>query len=288
MKGYREGTTMYDTVEVLGNGSIIQHGKHNDRIYLMKLDEQDVGIVLDEISKLAKANKYSKLFCKVPKNVAPVFFANGYILEAYIPKFYNNRDDLFFVSKFLNSDRLLNIEKDELLKFNQLLSEEHFIKKDLKKNALGYSVRSLAKSDVEQMAQIYIEVFKSYPFPIHNSDFILKTMDENVHYFGVENDGKLVALASSEVDEGGKNAEMTDFATLQIHGGKNLASLLLMEMEKEMQKQGVKALYTIARLNSIPMNKTFLRFDYEYSGTLINNTNISGKIESMNIFYKHI
>lgn len=279
---------MHDTVEVIGQGSIIQHGKHNDRIYLMKLDERDVDIILDELSTLARTNKYSKLFCKVPKNIAPLFFANGYILEAYIPKFYKNRDDLFFVSKFLNSDRLLNIEVNELSKLNQLLSEEHSIKKNLKKNASGYSVRRLSKSDVEQMAQIYLEVFESYPFPIHDPAYILKTMDENVFYFGVENEGNVVALASSEVDVSGKNAEMTDFATLKNHGGKSLASLLLLEMEKEMQKQGIKTLYTIARLNSVPMNKTFLRFDYEYSGTLINNTNISGKIESMNIFYKHI
>lgn len=279
---------MYDKVEVIGQGSIIQHGKHNDRIYLMKLNEQDLDIFFYEISKLANENKYSKIFCKVPKSVAPLFFANGYILEAFIPQFYGAEKDVFFVSKFLNSDRLLDVEQQALSKFKQLLSEEHSLKNNLKKNAPGYSVRKLTKADVEQMVQIYQEVFESYPFPIHNPDYILQTMAENVFYFGVENEGKLVALASSEVDAAGKNAEMTDFATLQNHGGKSLASLLLREMEKEMQKQGVKTLYTIARLNSIPMNLTFLRFDYEYSGTLINNTNISGKIESMNIFFKHI
>jgi beta-lysine N6-acetyltransferase len=36
------------------------------------------------------------------------------------------------------------------------------------------------------------------------------------------------------------------------------------------------------------MNKTFLKFDYCYSGTLINNTNIAGSIESMNVYYKHL
>jgi len=55
-----------------------------------------------------------------------------------------------------------------------------------------------------------------------------------------------------------------------------------------MKSLGIKVVYTIARLNSIPMNKTFLRLNYQYSGTLINNTNIAGKIESMNILYKHI
>jgi len=275
---------MIDTIETIGEGSIIQHGKHNDRVYLMKLKEQDVDMIIDEIVKLADINKYSKLFCKVPKKFAPLFFAEGFILEAFIPKFDNGKEDVFFVSKFLNADRLLNIGDKQFSKITQLLSEEHIIKK----NASSYSVRKLTKADVEQMTNIYIQVFESYPFPIHNREYILETMDENVQYFGVEKDGKLVAVSASEVDDVGKNAEMTDFATFQSHGGNNLASLLLKTMEKEMKKQGIKTLYTIARVNSIPMNKTFLRFNYEYSGTLIKNTNISGQIESMNIYYKHI
>ncbi len=284
MKDCKGGTIMHDVVEIIGKGSIIQHGKHNDRIYLMKLDKQDVDIIIDEISKLADIHKYSKLFCKVPKNIAPLFFAEGFILEALIPKFYQDKDDVFFVSKFLNPDRLLNIEKDQLAKVAQLLSEEHSIK--LKASA--YSVRKLNKSDIAQMTEIYIEVFESYPFPIHDPEYILETMDDNVQYFGVEKDGKLVAVSASEVDVIGKNAEMTDFATFINHGGNNLASMLLKTMEEEMKKQGIKTLHTIARVNSIPMNKTFLRFDYKFSGTLLKNTNISGQIESMNIYYKHI
>ena len=184
---------MHDAVKIIGKGSIIQHGKHNDRIYLMKLDKQDVDIIIDELSKLADMHKYSKLFCKIPKNLAPLFFGEGYIFEAFIPKFYKDNDDVFFVSKFLDSDRLLNIEKDQLSKITQLLSEEHSIKK----NVSGYLVRKLTKADVEQMTKIYLEVFESYPFPIHNPEYILETMDENVQYFGVENDGKLVAISSS-------------------------------------------------------------------------------------------
>jgi hypothetical protein len=59
-------------------------------------------------------------------------------------------------------------------------------------------------------------------------------------------------------------------------------------MENEMKKKEMKTLYTIARLESIPMNKTFMRADYSYAGTLINNTNISGGIESMNVWYKYL
>lgn len=288
MKDNRGGKKMRDTIEIIGKGSLIQHGKLNDRVYLMKLDERDIDIIIDQILKLANTNNYSKLFCKVTKSVAPIFFANGFILEAYIPKFYGDSEDVFFVSKFLKQNRIMNVEDNQLSKLKHLLSEDYPTNDKLKNKSIEYDVRKLTKSDVEQITQIYTEVFESYPFPIHNSNYILETMSENVQYFGAEKDGELVALASSEIDQPGKNAEMTDFATLDRHGGNNLASLLLKAMEKEMRKIGIKTLYTIARLNSIPMNKTFLRFNYEYSGTLIKNTNISGKIESMNIYYKHI
>lgn len=285
MKDYREEKTMNDIVEVVGKGSIIQHGKLNNRIYLMKLDERDVDDIIDALSTLANTNKYSKLFCKVSKNFAPVFFADGYILEAFIPKFYNNEDDVFFVSKFLNSNRFLNLEKNQLSDLSELLSNKSRSKKI---QLSDYSIRKLNNSDIEQITTIYREVFESYPFPIHDSGYIRKTLNNNVLYFGAEKEGRLVALASSEMDLKGKNAEMTDFATLPVHAGNSIALMLLDAMEIEMKNQGIKTLYTIARLNSIPMNLTFLRLNYHYSGTLIKNTNIAGKIESMNVLYKHI
>lgn len=279
---------MRDAVEVIGKGSLIQHGEHNDRIYLMKLNERDVDIILAELFNLASKKGYSKIFCKVPENTAPLFFADGYILEAYIPKFYNKINDVLFVSKFLNPDRLLNIEKEQLTNLSNLLSDKPKKKRNSKKKTSGYTVRKLNKSDVEQITDIYREVFETYPFPIQNPGYILKTMNENIQYFGAEKDGKLAALSSAEIDFKGGNAEMTDFATHPTHTGNNMSVLLLRTMEKEMKKQGITTLYTIARLNSIPMNKTFLQNDYQYSGTLIKNTNIAGKIESMNVYYKHV
>ncbi|MDD4047577.1 MAG: putative beta-lysine N-acetyltransferase, partial [Clostridia bacterium] len=37
---------------------------------------------------------------------------------------------------------------------------------------------------------------------------------------------------------------------------------------------------------SYGMNISFAKHRYQYCGTLINNTNISGSIESMNVWYK--
>ena len=84
--------------EVITKGTLIQHGKHNDRMYLLKLDNNDIPDIFKIMSELCHKNKYSKITCKVPKNMAPIFYSEGFILEAYIPKFYNSTEDVFFVS----------------------------------------------------------------------------------------------------------------------------------------------------------------------------------------------
>ncbi len=59
-------------------------------------------------------------------------------------------------------------------------------------------------------------------------------------------------------------------------------------MEEKSFKLGIKTVFTIARAKSPGMNITFARSGYDYGGTLVNNTNISGQIESMNVWYKSL
>ncbi len=67
---------MYDTVEKIGN-SLIQHGPMNDRIYLMKLGQDQVKQILDRLGDLAEERGYSKIFAKVPDEHRSVFEAHG-------------------------------------------------------------------------------------------------------------------------------------------------------------------------------------------------------------------
>ncbi len=273
----------YDEIENIAGGTIIQHGKLNDRIYLMKLNSNDISRVLSVINRLAREEKYSKIICKVPKSHVPLFYADGFVLEAFIPKFYDNNEDVFFVSKYLSSDRILNIEKDSLTAFSAILNKESTC--EIYDNP-EFNFRILNESDVDEIAKIYSDVFETYPFPIQEREYVLDTMKDNVIYFGAFIKGKLAAVASTEIDFKSKNAEMTDFATYPEFSGNRLAVSLLKRMESEMKNMGIGTLYTIARLKSIPMNLTFIRMGYHYSGTLIKNTNISGDIESMNVYFK--
>jgi len=111
-------------------------------------------------------------------------------------------------------------------------------------------------------------------------------MRSHVSYFLAEKEGRIAAAASGEMDLENRNAEMTDFATLPAHLGRGLAVHLLRYMEPEMKKRGLLTLYTIARALSPGMNITFAKCGYTFGGTLINNTQISGAIESMNLWYR--
>jgi len=278
--------TMQDRIEIIGRNTIIQHGEHNKRVYLIKLDEQDIDQVTLLLNKLARDEGYTKIFCKVPAWAAPLFNADGYIMEAHIPRFYNGKVGVSFMSKFLNSDRLLGIEREKLAELSNLI---HEIDPDEEQTDKGKEdILEMEPAHAEEISAVYREVFKSYPFPIHDPGYIEKTMNENIRYFGVRDGSKLIALSSAEMDREAQNSEMTDFATLPEARGRKLSRRLLAHMEEIMAGEGIRTLYTIARLNSIPMNKTFLGSGYSFSGTLINNTNIAGNIESMNVLYKHI
>ena len=48
---------MYDKIEKIGK-STIQHGKYNDRIYLMKLDKSDYPQIIEKLDLLAAKFNY--------------------------------------------------------------------------------------------------------------------------------------------------------------------------------------------------------------------------------------
>lgn len=268
------------------NGNIIQHGHYNDRIYLIQLTSLSSEFPY-ELINLAKTNGYSKIFVKVPEIAAKNFFIAGFLEEARIPAFFSARETAVFMGFYLNAERIKepNINKiEDVLKI--ALSKKRVDKVSCLENR--FVLRKCTKTDVSAMAKIYGEVFPSYPFPIHDPDYLLKTMQSHIDYFGIEADGGLVAVSSAEVDKIAANVEMTDFATLPEWRGNKFGQHLLARMEKEVKKKNIKTAYTIARAMSPGMNVTFSKAGYQFGGRLKNNTNISGRIESMNVWYKSL
>jgi len=282
MNEWRGGTM--DKIEVIG-GATVQHGKMSNRLYLMKTPESYDISLIEILEAFLMSNKYDKFFAKIPASQLPLFLNLNFQIEARVPRMYRGIEDGFFVSKFYSLERTMP-EHDAMEYFSQLLKCQNNISPKSKCNSLPVEI--LKKEDASEMADLFKQVFDTYPFPIFDLEYIKESMDNDVVFFGIKINNTLCAISSAEIDVKHQFAEMTDFATLPEARGKGLSKQLLEAMEKEMLNRCIKTVYTIARLKSVAMNKTFLRAGYIYSGTLVKNTNISGGIESMNVHYKNI
>jgi putative beta-lysine N-acetyltransferase len=272
-----------DTITKIG-GSLIQHGKANDRIYLMKLADGDYPQIVNVLEGLAAKNGYTKIFCKIPANCARAFLDAGYDVEAEVPGLFNGRHAGFFIAKYCDTGRWVS-PTEPLLEMKGLIAE---LDLETERISLPPDLRfkKPGTEDIGSMARLYRSVFASYPFPIDQPEYLYRTMQADVEYFGVWNGNAPVALSSTEMDLKGGNVEMTDFAVLPQFRGRRLALFLLRQMEAAMRERSLRTAYTIARLNAPGMNITFHKNGYRFSGTLINNTNICGALESMNVWYK--
>lgn len=275
---------MTDAIVRIGR-STVQHGPFNDRVYLMKLARRDFPTILDRLDELAEREDYSKIFAKVPEWARDEFNRRGYHEEAAVPGLFpGGRKGLFF-GKYRDPRRRREEEQErvgEILRTARSKAEAE----PAAELPAGFALRPAEPRDAPEMAEVYRQVFATYPFPIHDPDYLRSTMEENVRYFGVWQGEELAALSSSEIDAGGGNVEMTDFATLPDYRARGLANALLQHMEEEMRREGLETAYTIARAYSFGMNITFARGGYRFGGTLVNNTNIFGRLESMNVWYK--
>ena len=275
---------MHDSLETFGR-SLIHHGAYNDRAYLMKLHEEDSEEIVGRLDTLATSRGYSKIFAKVPSSDRERFLAGGYVEEARIPCFYPGGEAVSFMGKYFTASRA---REQEVQLVSDVLAAAGSAAKVSAVTQLpqGFTVRSAVAEDCEEMAKIYREVFASYPFPIHDPAFLRNAMKDSTIFFGVWNGPAIAALSSAEIDFQSASAEMTDFVTHPAYRGNGFALSLLREMEKAVSGRGIRALFTIARAYSFGMNITFSRNGYLYGGTLTNNTNISGRLESMNVWYK--
>jgi putative beta-lysine N-acetyltransferase len=271
-----------DRIETIGH-SRIQHGPLSDRVYLMHLGDGDAGAVIDAMQSLARDQGYTKLFAKIQAKSAAAFTDAGFETEARIPDFYSDGDAALFVSRFRSEHRRRpgDAEKIRQVLETALRRADACIRRPLPEDC---ALTRMNPDHAFQMADLYGRVFESYPFPIFDPAYIRRTMEENFRYFGIFRNARLIALASAERNESG--AEMTDFATDPEYRRASLAAHILAAMEADARQNDVKTAFTIARSVSYGINIMFARGGYSFAGTLVNNTNISGRVQSMNVWYK--
>jgi putative beta-lysine N-acetyltransferase len=275
----------FDTSMTL-DGAIVQHGFGNNRIYLMDIGNSDIETLVVKLLQLAEDNGYTKIFAKVPESKADKFLDAGFLIEATAGRLFHGEEKGLFLGKFLDESR-----REEQLRgqYEDVLSiaRAKRVRKPIFSSAKT-SIRLCTPSDAPAMAILYKQVFASYPFPIEDPNFIIESMAEETIYAGIVKHGKFIALASAECSFKSDHlyAEMTDFATEKESRSNGYAISLLSFLEREVKAKGIRTAYPIARAASIGMNVTFAKSGYTFGGRLHNNTDIAGKIESMNVWSK--
>ena len=276
---------MTDTIATIGR-SIVHHGPLNKRVYLMTLHPEDVPLIVAQLYELASIKGYSKILARIPVAMEAVFKKAHYIKEATIPGYSVSGEDLLFMSRFLREARSREYHPD------RITQNFTFIENDSGQNSgagTGFpAIRQCGQSDCAEMALIYRQVFASYPFPVDDPDYLADTMASHTRYFCITENDRIVGLSAGEMDTDNLAVEMTDFAVVPEMRGRGLGAYLLAGMEQNMRSRGIRTAFTISRTLSPGMNLIFKRANYNWGGTLVNNTHISGGIESMWVWHKRL
>ena len=272
---------MADRIETI-HGSVVQHGRHNDRIYVMHLHATGHERLIGTLDRMAVEHGYGKIFAKIPATAWHAFQAAGYIREALVPGFFNGQIDGLFIAKFFSKDRQrgtrqLNLDLTDCTRERQ------------KPPAISsVTIDPCTPADSAEMAAVYRQAFETYAFPIHRSAYIRHMMRNNAVYYCARIKNRIGALAAVEIDSMNRCCEMTDFATLPAYRRLGLAAGLLNRLDDEALGRNMKTAYTIARADSLGMNRVFKTQGYHYAGCLIKNTQIGGRIRSMTVWYKQL
>ncbi|MTI49780.1 putative beta-lysine N-acetyltransferase [Sporosalibacterium faouarense] len=258
----------------------------NKRLKVVNYDGKNYRGMAQRIDFIAKENSFDKVFIKATSDDWEEFMAYGYILEG-IFKYYYNGEHGYCLSKFYTSSRR---DSDTIEKENEIIEKLTNFKSnnDSVKLEKDYEIKIAKKEDIPKIVKLYDEVFKTYPIPLNNMNYVNTLMENDVLFMYIEHKGQIVSAASADMDTLHKNAEITDCATNNKHRGKGLMSIIINNLEKEMIKRDIVCLYSIARSVSFGMNKVFKKQGYSYTGRLINNCNICGKFEDMNLWVKKI
>lgn len=242
--------------------------------------------VLEKAEELVKQYKAEKLIIKGRSEDMLSFFERGLQPEAIVDRFFLGSNAYFF-SKYYLPERKKN---------DQWITEDSIIQNIYKMNPSldkapppkEYEIKKVNEQFALQLSTLYQKVFPIYPTPLHDPEYVKKTMKEGTIYYAFVHKGEIVSAASAETNHFYKNAELTDCATLPEHRKYGLMKVILQELEKELRSKGIFCAYSLARALSFGMNAVLFQLGYQYRGRMMNNCYIYDKLENMNMWVKNL
>ncbi|GAB6181980.1 putative beta-lysine N-acetyltransferase [Desulfotomaculum defluvii] len=232
---------------------------------------------------LAKKQNIEKIIFPVKEKDLTLLQGNDFQLEGVIKGYFQGSDAHFLTTYLLEKRRTSG----------SLLEEEQMLQKILGQSREydmilpnRFSIKFATSQHVEKIAELFKTVFKSYPTPVYDSNYLNEAIQKGDLYMTCYDGSTLASVATAEIDWNQSHAELTNCATHPDYRGMGLNTILLKRLEENCQTKGIHCLYSLARASSYGMNLVFHRLGYEFQGSLINNCHIAGDFENMNIWVK--
>lgn len=235
---------------------------------------------------IAQEYGFTKVILKARQEDISALMAHGFMLEGIFKRYYNGNAAYCMALYFTNERRT----SDDWMKEDGILQEIIGMPRCIEKRQIPekYSMRFAVLEDAHELANLYDTIFKTYPTPMNDVNYIKKVIEEGTIFSVIQYDGTIVSAASAEVNLIYHNAELTDCATISEHRQHGFMKVLIAALEQELIKRNIYCAYSIARALSMGMNAVFHQLGYEYGGRLTKNCNIWNKYEDMNIWVKDL
>ncbi|MDM5221373.1 putative beta-lysine N-acetyltransferase [Peribacillus sp. NJ11] len=235
---------------------------------------------------IAKEQGFTKVILKARNEDLSTALGQGYMLEGILSRYFNG-NDAYCMAFYLTDERRTS---DFWVKEDKVIQDVSEIPRlmDMQKIPENYILRFATDEDAQELANLYGEIFETYPTPMNDERYIKKVMEEGTIFSVIEYEGSIVSAASAEVNEMYHNAELTDCATIPHHRKHGFMKVLISALEQELIRKNIYCSYSLARSLSMGMNAVFHQLGYEYGGRLTKNCNIWDKYEDMNIWGKDL
>jgi beta-lysine N6-acetyltransferase len=245
-----------------------------------------IELIIEKSEEIAHKHQVEKLIFKARSEDYFSLIERGLLPEAVVDHYFLGSTAYFF-SKFYTAERKRN---DHWITEDGIIHSIYQLQGSAERGNLPheYYLRKADESCAEELSALYRQVFQIYPTPLHDPEYVKKTIKEGTIYFVYYYQGEIVSAASAEINSFYKNAELTDCATLTEHRKYGLMKLILNELEGELRMNGIFCAYSIARSLSFGMNAVLYQLGYTYRGRFMNNCYIYDKLENMNMWVKNL
>lgn len=241
-------------------------------------------VLLEQAAKLAAKLGLGKIIALVPDEKADLMSPAGFVFEGEIPAYLNGAR-VWCCSRFLDEERARNplqVEEDHIV--TELLGKERRAPRALPP---GCEIRPAREEDLPQMIELFSGAFSTYPSEITNPVYLRSHMGSQggIYHLAVEG-SRIAGIASAEIDGAHLNAELTDCVTRPECRGQGILQHLLASLEEELASRGISCAYSLSRAHHPPINHSFYARGFDYCGRMVNNCQMCGSFEDMNIWVK--